>query len=215
MGIDVLLQYLNIFITDGKGFRIGLLLNKFFPLSLCNFTHMFLHQPLLHVVRIQFGLPLTEQPSHINNHRIIHNVLCTSWKLDFFLHIAPNLILYGRRHLSLICDGNWDIVSNLKSGSTYELFPCFKGFRWEPIRIMFCHVDNAGRHLIATSLPSFSFVIGDILRFCRGWTGLFRLGARSHLAQDCEPTNWIRRFNVPHATIITVVYKLRHYHASS
>jgi hypothetical protein len=30
MGIDVLLRHLSKFITDGKGFRIGLLLNKFF-----------------------------------------------------------------------------------------------------------------------------------------------------------------------------------------
>jgi hypothetical protein len=144
---------------------------------------MFWHQTLLHVHRIQFGLPLTEQPSHINKHRILHNVLCTSWKLDFFVHIAPNLILYGRRHLLPIYDDDWDIVSNLKSGSTFECFPCFTGFRWEPIRIKFCHVDNAGRHLITTSLPPFSFVIGDILRFYRRWTGLFRLGGlMSHLA---------------------------------
>jgi hypothetical protein len=177
MGIDVLLQHLSIFITDGKGFRIGLLLNKFFSLSLYNFTHMFWHQTLLHILRIQFGLPLTEQPSHINNYHILHNVLYTSWKLDFFLHIVPNLILYGRRHLPPICDDDWDIVSNLKFGSMFECFPCFRGFRWEPIRIKFCHVDNAGRHLIATSLPPFSFVIGDILRFCRRWTRLFRLGA--------------------------------------
>jgi hypothetical protein len=27
-------------------------------------------------------------------------------------------------------------------------------------------------------------------------------GLRSHLAQDCERTNWIRRFNVPHAHIL-------------
>jgi hypothetical protein len=84
MGIDVLLLYLIIFITDGKGFRIGLLLNKFFPLSLYNITHMFWHQTLLHVLRIQFRLPLTEQPSYINKHHILHNVLCISWKLDFF-----------------------------------------------------------------------------------------------------------------------------------
>jgi hypothetical protein len=181
MGIDVLLRHLSKFITDGKGFRIGLLLNKFFLLSLCNFTHMFWHQTLLHVLPIQFGLPLTEQHSHINKYRILHNVLCTSWKLNFFLHIAPNLILYGCRHLPPICDGDWDIVSNLKSGRTFECFPCFRGFRWEPIRIEFCHVDNAGRHLIATSLPPFLFVIGDILRFCRRWTGLFRLGGRGHI----------------------------------
>jgi hypothetical protein len=176
MGIDVLLQHLSIFISDGKGFRTSLLLNKFFPLNLCNFTHMFWHQTLLHVIRIQFKLPLTEQPSHINKHRIPHNVLCTSWKLDFFLHTDPNLVLYGRRHLSPICDGDWDIVSNLKFGSMFERFPCFRGFRWEPIRIKFCHVDNAGWYLIATSLPPFSFVIGDILRFSRGWTRLFKLG---------------------------------------
>jgi hypothetical protein len=181
MGIDVLLWYLSIFVTDGKGFRISLLLNKFFLLSLCNFTHMFWHQTLLHVHRIQFGHPLTEQPSHINKHRIFHNVLCTSWKLDFFVHIALNLILYGCRHLPPIYDDNWDIVSNLTSRSTFECFPCFRGFRWEHIRIKFCHVDNTGRHLIATSLPPFLFVIGDILRFCRRWTGLFRLGDRGHI----------------------------------
>jgi hypothetical protein len=96
MGIDVLLRHLSIFITDGKGFSIGLLLNKFFPLSFCNFTHMFWHQTLLHLVHIQFGLPLTGQPSHINKYRNLYNVLCISWKLGFFLHIAPNLILYGR-----------------------------------------------------------------------------------------------------------------------
>jgi hypothetical protein len=84
MGIDVLLRHPSIFITDGKCFKIGLLLNKFFPLSLCNFTHMFWHQILLHVLHIQIGLPLMEQPSHINKHRILHDVLCTSWKLDFF-----------------------------------------------------------------------------------------------------------------------------------
>jgi hypothetical protein len=150
---------------------------------------MFWYQTLLHIIRIQFGLPLTEQPSHINKHRILHNVLYTNWKLDFFLHIAPNLIFYGHKHLPLICDGDWDIVSNLKSGSMFERFPCFRGFRWEHIQIKFCHVDNTGPHLIATSLPPFSFVIGDILRFCRGWTKLFRLEARSHLAQDCEFTN--------------------------
>jgi hypothetical protein len=177
MRIDVVLRHLSIFITDGKGFRISLLLNKFFPLNLCNFTHMFWHQTHLHVICIQFRLPLMEQPSHINKHRILHNVLFTSWKLDFFLHIASNLILDGRRHLPSICDGDWDIVSNLKSGSTFEHFPCFRGFKWEPIRIKFCHVDNVGRHLIATSLPLFLFVIGDILRFCRGWIRLFRLGA--------------------------------------
>jgi hypothetical protein len=101
--------------------------------------------------------------------------------LIFFLYIAPNLILYGRRHLPPICDDDWDIVSNLKSRSTFECFPCFRGFRWELIQIKFCHVDNARRHLIATSLPPFSFVIGDILRFCHGWTGLFRLGDRGHI----------------------------------
>jgi hypothetical protein len=142
---------------------------------------MFWHQTLLHVIHIQFRLPIMEKPSHINKHRILHNVLCTRWKLDFFLHIAPNLILYGRRHLLPICDGDWDIVSNLKYGSTFECFPCFRGFRWGPIQIKFCHIDNARRHLIATSLPPFSFVIGDILRFYRGWTGLFRLGGRSHI----------------------------------
>jgi hypothetical protein len=84
MGIDVLLQYLSIFITDGKGFRIGLLLNKFFSLNLCNFTHIFWHQTLLHVIHIQFKLSLTEQPSHINKNHILHNVLYTSWKLNFF-----------------------------------------------------------------------------------------------------------------------------------
>jgi hypothetical protein len=84
MGIDILLQHLSIFITDGKGFRIGLLLNKFFLLNLCNFTHMFWHQTLLYVIRIQFRLPLTEQLSHINKHRILHNVLCTSWKSIFY-----------------------------------------------------------------------------------------------------------------------------------
>jgi hypothetical protein len=83
MGIYVLLRHLSIFITDDKGFMIGLLLNKFFSLNLCNFTHMFWHQTLLHVIRIQFGLSLTEQPSHINKHHILHNVLCTNWKLDF------------------------------------------------------------------------------------------------------------------------------------
>jgi hypothetical protein len=138
---------------------------------------MFWHQTLLHVLHIQLGLPLTEQPSYINKHRILHNALYNSWKLDIFLHIAPNLILYGCRHLLLICDDDWDIVSNLKSGSMFECFPCFRGFRWEPIQIKFCHIDNAGRYLIATSLPPFLFVIGDILRFCHGWTGLFRLGA--------------------------------------
>jgi hypothetical protein len=155
MGIDILLLHLSIFITDGKDFRIGLLLNKFFPLSLCNFIHIFWDQTLLHIVHIQFRLPLMEQPSHINKHRILHNVLYTSWKLDFFLHIAPNLILYSHRHLMPICDGDWDIISNLKSESTFERFPCFRGFRWEPIRIKFCHVDNGGWHLIATSLPHF------------------------------------------------------------
>jgi hypothetical protein len=110
---------------------------------------MFWHQTLLHVIHIQFGLSLTEQPSHINNHRILHNVLYTSWKLDFFLHIAPNLILYDRRHLPPIYDDDWDIVSNLKSGSMFERFSCFRGFRWEPIQIKFCHADNIGRHLIA------------------------------------------------------------------
>jgi hypothetical protein len=144
MGIDVLLQHLSKFITDGKGFRIGLLLNKFFPLSLCNFTHMFWDQTLLHVVHIHFRLSLTKQPSHINQHHTLHNILCTSSKLDFFLHIAPNLLLYGHRHLPLICVGDWDIVSNLKFGSTFERFPCFRGFRWKPIRIKFCHVDHAG-----------------------------------------------------------------------
>jgi hypothetical protein len=181
MGIDVLLRHLSIFITNGKGFRIGLLLNKFFPLSLYNFTHMFWHQTLLHVLHIQFRLSLTEQHFHINKHHILHNVLCTSWKLDFYLHIAPNLILYVRRHLPPIYDDDWDIVSNLKSGSTFECFPCFRGFKWEPIRIKFCHVDNAGRHLIVTSFPLFSFVIGDILRFYHGWTRLFRLGGRDHI----------------------------------
>jgi hypothetical protein len=176
MGIDVILRHLSIFVTNGKGFRIDLLLNKFFSLSLCNFTHMFWHQTFLHVVHIQFRLSLTELPSHINKHHILHNVLYTSWKLDFFLHIAPNLILYGCRHLPLICDGDWDIVSNLKSGSTFERFPCFRGFRWELIRIKFCHIDNAGRHLIATSLLPFLFVIEDILRFYCGWTRLFNLG---------------------------------------
>jgi hypothetical protein len=122
-----------------------------------------------------------------NNLRILINItfFTTSFapagNLFFFLHIAPNLILYGRRHLPLICDDDWDIVSNLKSGSTFECFPCFWGFRWEPIRIKFCHVDNAGRHLITTSLPPFSFVIGDILRFYHGWTELFRLGGRAHI----------------------------------
>jgi hypothetical protein len=181
MGIDVLLRHLSIFITDGKGFRIGLLLNKLFPLNLCNFTHIFWHQTLLHIIHIQFGLPLTEQPSHINKHHILHNILCTSWKLDFFIHIAPNLILYGRSHLPPICDGDWDIVSNLKSRSMFQRFPCFMGFRWEPIQIKFCHIDNAGRYLITTSLPVFSFVIGDILRFCRGWTRLFRPGGPGHI----------------------------------
>jgi hypothetical protein len=159
MGIDVLLRHLSIFITDGKGFRIGLLLNKFFPPSLCNFTHMFWHQTLLHVVHIQSGLPLTEQPSHINKHHILHTVLCTSWKFDFFLHIAPNLFLYGCRHLPSIYDGDWDIVFNMKSRGTFECFPCFRGFRWEPIRIKFYHVDNVGRHLIATSLPHFRLLL--------------------------------------------------------
>jgi hypothetical protein len=180
MGIDVLLRHLSIFITDGKGFRIGLLLNKFFPLNLRNFTHMFWHQTLLHVIRIQFGLPLTEQLSHINKHHILHNVLYTSWKLDFFFHIAPNLILYGRRHLPSICDGDWDIFSNMKFESTFECFPCFRGFRWEPIRIKFCHIDNVVRRLIATSLPPFSFVTssGSIMDGpdYLGW------GPRSHLA---------------------------------
>jgi hypothetical protein len=137
---------------------------------------MFWHQTFLHVFRIQFRLSFTEQPSHINKHHILHNVLYTSWKLDFFLHIASNLILYGRRHLPPICDDDWDIVSTLKYGSTFECFPCFRGFRWELIQIKFCHVDNAGGHLIATLLSLFSFVIGGILRFYHGWTGLFRLG---------------------------------------
>jgi hypothetical protein len=30
-------------------------------------------------------------------------------------------------------------------------------------------------------LSPFSFVIGDILRFYHGWTGLFRLGGRGHI----------------------------------
>jgi hypothetical protein len=142
---------------------------------------MFWHQTLLHVIHIQFGLSFMEQPSHINKHHILHNVLCTSWKLDFFLYIAPNLILYGCKHLPLIYDGDWDIVSNLKSGSTIERFPWFKGFRWEPIRIKFCHIDNAEWHLIASSLPPFLFVIGDILRFYHEWTGLFMLRSRGHI----------------------------------
>jgi hypothetical protein len=100
---------------------------------------------------------------------------------DFFVHIARNLILYDHRHLSPICDDNWEIVSNLKSGSMFECFLCFRGLRWEPIRIKFCHVDNAGRYLIATSLPPFSFVNGEILRFCRRWTELFRLGGQGHI----------------------------------
>jgi hypothetical protein len=123
--------------SDSKGFRIGLLLNKFFPLNLCNFTDIFWHQTLLHVVRIQFGLSLTEQPSHINKYRILNNVLCTSRKLDFFLHIAPNLILYGCKHLPPICDGDWDIVSNLKSRSTFERFPCFRGSDGSPFESSF------------------------------------------------------------------------------
>jgi hypothetical protein len=94
MGIDVLLQHLSIFITDGKGFRIGLLLNKFFLLNLCNFTHMFWQQTLLHVICIQFELPLTEQPSHINKHHILYNVLCTSWKLDFFSFILLQILSF-------------------------------------------------------------------------------------------------------------------------
>jgi hypothetical protein len=106
MRIDVLLQHFSIFITDGKDFRIGLLLNKFFPLNLYNFIHMFWHQTLPHVIYIQFGLSLIEQPSRINKHCILYNILCTSWKLDFSLHIAPNLILYGRMHLPPICDGD-------------------------------------------------------------------------------------------------------------
>jgi hypothetical protein len=168
MGIQILLRHLSIFITDGKSFRISLLFNKFFPLNLCNFTYMFWHQTLLHVICIQFRLPLTKQPSHINKHCILHNILYTSWKLDFFLHIAPNLILYDRRHLPPIYDGNWDIVSNLKSGSMFECFPCFRGFRWEPILCL----------LLETS----SGYVADGPD-CLGW------GARSHLAQDCEPTN--------------------------
>jgi hypothetical protein len=181
MGIDVLLRHLSIFITDGKGLRIGLLLNKFFPLNLCNFTHIFWHQTLLHIICIQFRLSLTEQPSHINKHRIIHNVIYTSRKLDFPFILLQILFFMAAGTCRAICDGDWYIVTNLKSGSTFERFPYFRWFRWEPIQIKFCHVDNAGRHLIVTSLPPFLFVIRDILRFCHGWTGLFRLWCRGYI----------------------------------
>jgi hypothetical protein len=151
-------------------------------MSLYNFTHMFWDQTLLHVVCIHFGLLLTKQPSYINQHRTLHNTLCTGWKVDFFLHIAPNLLLYSRRHMPSICDGDWDIVSNLKFGIAFEHFPCFRGFRWKPIQIKFCHVDHVGRHLIGTSLPPFSHVIGAIFRFYRGWTRFSGWGVRSQLA---------------------------------
>jgi hypothetical protein len=49
-----------------------------------------------------------------------------------------------------------------------------------------CHLDHAGHHLIGTSLPLFSLVIGAILRFCRGWTRFFRLGGRGHILLRIE-----------------------------
>jgi hypothetical protein len=110
--------------------------------------------------------------------------------LIFFLHIAPNLILYGRGHLPPICDDDWDIVSNLKSGSMFECFPCFREFRWEPIRIMFCHIDNVERHLIATSLPPIFVCYWRHSQVLSRMDQIVQAGGpRSHLAQDCEPTN--------------------------
>jgi hypothetical protein len=177
VGIDVLLQHLNIFITDGKGFMIGLLLNKFFPLSLYNFTICFGIKSFFTYFLFSLDFHLRNNLSILINITFFTTFSASAGNLIFFLHIAPNLILYGRRHLPPIYDGDWDIVSNLKSRSTFECFPCFRGFRWEPIRIKFYHIDNAGRYLIAASLPLFSFVIGDNHMFYHRWTGLFRLGA--------------------------------------
>jgi hypothetical protein len=67
------------------------------------------------------------------------------------------MLLCGLRHEPPILDGDGDIVSNLKSTSMFERFPCFRWFNWKDIQIKRNHVRYSERYLIATSFPRFHF----------------------------------------------------------
>jgi hypothetical protein len=96
-----------------------------------------------------------------NNHHILIIVVVftnsSSTPSGYFLrYIPPKLLLCGMRLEPPILDGDGDIVSNLKSASVFEHFPCFRWFNWKDIQIKCSHVIYSGRHLIATLFPLFS-----------------------------------------------------------
>jgi hypothetical protein len=133
-------------------------LTNSFPLSLCNFTHVFWDQLLLHVFPIHVWLPSTKQSSHTNQCRSLHKFFIYAiWILDLLCYIPPKLLLCGLRHEPPILDGDEDIVSILKSASAFEQFPYFMWFNWKVIQIKCNHVRYSGWHLITTSFPLFLF----------------------------------------------------------
>jgi hypothetical protein len=100
----------------------------------------------------------TKQSSHTNQCHSLHKFfIYTIWILDLLCYIPPKMLLCGLRHEPPILDGDGDIVSNLKSTSMFERFPCFRWFNWKDIQIKRNHVRYSERYLIATSFPRFHF----------------------------------------------------------
>jgi hypothetical protein len=105
-----------------------------------------------------------KQLSHTNQCCTLHKFFIYAiWILDLLRYVPPKLLLCGLRHELPISYGDGDIVSNLKSASTFERFPCFRWFNWKPIQIKCGHKSYSRRHLIATSFPSF-FALGRHLK---------------------------------------------------
>jgi hypothetical protein len=72
-----------------------------------------------------------KQSSHINQCHSLHKFFFSAiWILDLLHYIPPKLLLCGLRHEPPILDGDGDIVSNLKSASAFERFPCFRWFNF-------------------------------------------------------------------------------------
>jgi hypothetical protein len=80
-----------------------------------------------------------------------------------------------------------DIVTNLKSASAFERFPCFNWFNWKAIQIKQRHVSYSGRHLITTSFPPV-FALGRHPEIATQMAWIFHAeggaGARSPLLHD-------------------------------
>jgi hypothetical protein len=126
-----------------------------------------------------------KQSTHTNHCRTLHKFfIYTIWILDLLRYILPKLFLCGLMHEPSILNGDRDIVSNLKSASAFEYFPCFTWFNWKAIQIKCCHVSYSRRYLIVTSsTPSPVFALGRHPEIATHMAQIFqaRWGVRGHL----------------------------------